>query len=107
MIKPVGKHVLVKVESLEDTDPVFKRAKAAGINLPQHKNVELERRAVDRALVVGIGAGAWKDWFDGSPWCKVGDMVIFAKYGGKVVKDGEVEYTLLNDEDILAIVDRS
>jgi len=104
MIRPVGKHVLLKVDTLEDSDPMFKAAKAAGIALPDLNEMSREKRAIDRGTVVAVGEGAWKDWFDGTPWAKVGDKVIIAKYAGKVVKDGDVEYTILNDEDILAVM---
>ena len=36
---------------------------------------------------------------------KVGDKVMYKKYSGTDVKDGEEEYVLIKAEDILAIVD--
>ena len=103
-LKPVGKHLLVKLHKLEDTDPVYARAHRAGIAMPEIKEKILAQRAVERATVVAISPKAWKDWFDGQPWCEVGDDVIFAKYGGHVIKDGEEEFVLLNDEDLLCII---
>ena len=35
---------------------------------------------------------------------KVGDKVVFAKYAGTDIKYGGTEYTLMNQEDILATV---
>ena len=36
---------------------------------------------------------------------KVGDKVIASKYAGTAVKMDGVEYTILSEDDILAIVD--
>jgi len=104
MIKPVGKHVLVKPHQLEEIDPVYARAKAAGIEMPELKEKQLAQKSVERAVVVAVSDMAWKDWFDGTPWCSVGDTVVFTKYAGHYIKDGEEEYLLLNDEDVLGII---
>jgi len=107
MFKPVGKHILVKPHKLEDFDPVYQRAAKAGIAMPELKEKVMAQRAVERATVVAISPTAWKDWFDGQPWCKVGDEVIFAKYGGHVIKEeDDEEFILLNDEDVLCIIDK-
>ena len=106
MIKPVGKHLLVRPHKLEEIDPFYSRAKKAGLELPELKEKVLAQRAVERATVVAISPKAWKDWFDGEPWCKEGDDVIFAKYGGHIIKEGEEELILLNDEDVLCVIDK-
>jgi len=54
-----------------------------------------------RGTVVRIGVNAWKAFDDGTPWAHVGDKVVFRKYAGEVIKDGDVEYRVVNDEDIL------
>jgi co-chaperonin GroES (HSP10) len=105
MIRPTGKTVLLKVDSLEDADPMYKAAKAAGLHIPEGAEKTREQRSVDRATVVSISDMAWKDWFDGTPWCKVGDRVLIAKYAGKVVKEGDKEFTLINDEDVLGVLE--
>ena len=103
---PVGKHLLVKAHKLEDVDPVYKRVKAAGLAIPELKEKKLQERAVERATVVAISSSAWKDWFDGKPWCSVGDDIIFAKYGGHVITEGTEEFILLNDEDVLCVISK-
>lgn len=105
-IKPIGKHLLVKPHRLEDVDPVYARARRAGIEMPELKEKVLAQRAVERATVVAVSPQAWKDWFDGEPWCKVGDQVIFAKYAGHIIKEAEEEFILLNDEDVLCIIEQ-
>jgi len=53
--------------------------------------------------VVAIGPLAFKDEMNpgGEPWYKVGDKVIFVKYGGKFIKyDGEF-YIVFRYEDLM------
>ena len=57
----------------------------------------------DRGEVVMIGPEAWKDFGCKKPPVKVGDKVVFSKYGAKILKfkeDDEI-YLIVNDEDIL------
>ena len=44
--------------------------------------------------------------FGGHNWCSIGDRIAFAKYGGFIIEDPEdgVEYRLLNDEDVCAVI---
>ena len=104
MLKPLGHRVLVKQEKLEEVDDVFARAHKAGI-IWSDEHTKREQAAVDKGTVVAIGSTAWKD-FGGDPWCAVGDNVYFARHAGRFLKDpntGE-EFTILNDEDIIAKV---
>ena len=56
----------------------------------------------DKGVIVGIGPEAFKALGYTSPY-KVGDKVIYAKYGAKVLKDEDTGdlYMIANDEDIL------
>lgn len=56
----------------------------------------------DKGVIVGIGPEAFKALKVDNPF-KVGDTVIYAKYGAKVIKDEEADelYIICNDEDIL------
>ena len=94
MIYPLGHRVLVKPVKIEEKT-------ASGIYLPQ-QTVEMEQAGIDKGEVVAIGDTAWKDErLGGAAWCKVGDTVIWARYAGKPVKDGDDLYHLVNDEDLL------
>ena len=112
MIIPCGHRLLVKPYKQVEVDDVLRKAKESGF-LDQFKIVKeqgqekREDASVDKGIVVSIGLTAWKD-FGGTPWCKVGDEVIFAKFSGKIVTDpdDEVDYTILNDEDIVAIISK-
>jgi len=92
-IKPLGERVVIKVlESEEKTK--------SGIFLP---DTAKEKPQLGKIVAVGPG----KTFDNGQKVAlevKVGDKVLFAKYAGTEVKlDGE-EYTVLKENDILAIV---
>lgn len=95
-IFPAGHRVLVLPEEVkEKTD--------GGIYLPQQAK-DREQAAMIVGTLIAVGPQAWDGFGDGKPWADVGDVVIFAKYGGAVVKgtDGK-DYRILNDEDIVGI----
>lgn len=96
-IQPTGHHVLVKPEKEED------RSKG-GIWAPATV-VEQRTKGTIYGTLLAVGPNAWKAFDDGKPWAKVGDMVVFAKYGGAPIEDEETRefYRILNDEDILGI----
>ena len=100
MIKPCGHRVLVKPLPAESKT-------ASGIVLPASV-MEKGQRDQQKGYVIDVGKTAWKafdrDDPDWEPWAKIGDLVLFARYGGKTVYDGETEYRILMDEDIVAIV---
>lgn len=104
MIKPAGHRILVRPDSLEEVDDSVRRARAMNLELPPMTKRQ-EQTAVDRGTVVSVGHSAFKDFGD-LQWCKEGDLVAYAKYGGKFVKDPETDEDLLiiNDEDIIAVL---
>lgn len=105
MIKPLLFRVIVKPVTLEDFDPTYKSAKAAGIVVPKMGEKIREEQAVDRGIVVSIGSQAFKEWTEDEV-VHVGDEVFFAKYAGKRIKDPytKEELLALNDEDIIVKV---
>lgn len=107
MLKVKGPRVLVRQDKLEDKDPVFAAAKKAGIAIHESsREKKLEQNAVDEGVVVDIGMRCWAEPIgDGTPWCAIGDRVVFAKYAGSIRKEGEDIFILLNDEDILGTID--
>ena len=58
-------------------------------------------------LVVDMGDQAYSDdeRFPTGPWCKEGDFVMFRMNSGTRFTIGGVEYRLMNDDSIEAIVD--
>lgn len=95
---PCGHRILVQPEKLEDEDPVYKSAKASGLVLVESTKKQ-EQAAMDKGVVLAVGPSAFKD-FGGEAWCKVGDKIAFAKYGGKFVND----MLILNDEDVVCVL---
>lgn len=55
--------------------------------------------------VVAVGPGGIVDGKEVEMYVKVGDRVITAKYTGTEVKIDDTEYTIVKQEDILAIVE--
>ncbi|MEQ8155746.1 MAG: co-chaperone GroES [Clostridiaceae bacterium] len=92
-IKPLADRVVIKrLEAEEKTK--------SGILL-----TGTAKEKPQEAEVVAVGPGAVADGNRIPMEVKVGDKVLFSKYSGTEVKlDGE-EYTILKQEDILAIVE--
>lgn len=68
------------------------------------QTVELERAGMNSGVVVDIGPTAWLDpRLGGKPWCKVGDKIRWPRYAGAIVREGDVDYHFINDEDVLSI----
>lgn len=101
MIVPTGHRVLIKPRKIEEIDDAFKNAKAAGIII-QEATSRQEQTAVDVGFVIKLGPTAFKD-FGGDPWCEVGDLIAYAKYSGKALKENDEDFIVLNDEDIVAV----
>ena len=57
-------------------------------------------------LVVDMGDGAYadKDRFPDGAWCKEGDFVMFRINSGTRFTIGGVEYRLMNDDSVEAVV---
>jgi len=95
-IKLLTHHVLIKLD-----DPEVKTESGIILAVDEKR----ERKAVEYGIVLQIGPTAYKDLgLDSCPLNK-GDHVCILRYSGKSVKDGEEEYLIVNDEDILCIVD--
>lgn len=102
-ITPVEFKVLIHPEEVEDTDPTLKRAKAAGLVMPEREK-EREQMAQMYGRLIAVGGNAFEDWREKIP--KVGDRLMFAKYAGAPVEgqDG-VKYRIAYDKDIAAVME--
>lgn len=103
-VKPILHRILVLPDKLEEKDEYFKRANAAGIIVARDER-EREQAAIDTGKVIEIGPTSFRDFGSESP-IKVGDYIVYAKYGGKAIVDPEtkIKYVALNDEDVIAIL---
>jgi co-chaperonin GroES (HSP10) len=95
--------ILVTADRLEEKDETFKRAGAAGIIIPNLDERAREQAAIDTGIVVAVGETAFRDF--GATPVKVGDYIVYAKYGGKAIVDPftNEKYVALNDEDVIAL----
>lgn len=98
-IKPVGHRVLIRTLSSERLTP-------GGIVIPDPIADKKDKEQI-KALVVDVGETAWKaDGLGGNPWASPGDTVIIGKFAGVFVKGkDEVQYRLINDDEIQARVE--
>ena len=89
--KPLGNRVVV--EPLEGEEQMS----AGGIYIP-----DTAKEKPQEGVVVAAGPGRLSD--DGArvPMeVEVGDVVIYSKYAGTEYKEGETEYLVLREDDIL------
>ncbi len=97
-MQPLGDRVVVKPMSEHERGQKTK----SGIYIPE----TAEKERSEKGTVVAVGAGKMND--DGKllpMHVKVGDKVLFTKYGPDEVKlDGE-EYFILSESNILAILE--
>lgn len=92
-IQPLGDRVLIKVLETEEIT-------ASGIVLPDSAK---EKKA--EGEVVAVGPGRRDDNGQIVPLeVKVGDRVLISKYGGDDVELEGVEYKIVKEDDVLAVV---
>ena len=92
-IKPLEDRIVVQANEAETTT-------ASGIVIP-----DTAKEKPQEGTVVAAGPGRWND--DGTGRValdvKVGDTVIYSKYGGTEVKVDGDEYLILSARDVLAV----
>ncbi|MAF24512.1 co-chaperone GroES [bacterium] len=89
-LKPLGDRVVVKPVSEEEVTK-------SGIVLPD--TVDKEKKAEGEVVALGNGEKITKLGL------KVGDKVIYGKYAGEEVEVEDIEYKVLSDEDVLAVIE--
>jgi co-chaperonin GroES (HSP10) len=102
MILVVGCRILVKPYKIEEHDEVYARAKASGLLIAE-RTERLEQTKIDRGTVLAIGEKCQEDYVG---TLKVGDVIGYAKFGGKFIEDPEdgETYLVINDEDVVCIL---
>lgn len=92
MLRPIGDKVVVEVFEEEEKT-------AGGIYLP-----DTAKKKPQEGRVVAVGPGrVLQDGTRAPMAVKVGDRVIFSKYGGNEVEVDGKEYTILDEDQIYAI----
>ena len=94
-LRPLGDRMVVKPIEQEEVT-------SSGIYLP-----ETAKEKPQQGNVISVGPGARDE--DGKRIAmdvSVGDVVLYAKYSGTNIKLGGVEYLILRENDVLAIVEK-
>ena len=92
-IKPLLDRVVLKPTEIEETTKSGFILTSASQEKPQFSEV------------VAVGPGGVVDGKETEMYVKVGDKVIAGKYSGTEVKIDDVEYTIVRQSDILAVVE--
>jgi len=92
-IKPLGDRIVIKVLEKEEKTK-------GGIVLP-----DTAKEKPQKGEVLAVGSGEIIDGKKVPLEVKVGDTVIFSKYAGTEVKIDDVEYLILRQSDVLAILE--
>ncbi|ATP42026.1 co-chaperone GroES [Solibacillus sp. R5-41] len=93
MLRPLGDRIIIELVEVEEKT-------AFGIVLPDSAK---EKPQTGKA--VAVGTGRVLDNGTHAPLdVKVGDEIIFSKFSGTEVKYDGVEYLILRESDVLAII---
>ena len=99
MPKPVGYRLLIALPQIEETFNSLGIVKA-------ERTLYEEQLMTVTGVVLDMGEQAYadKDRFPNGPWCRVGDFVVFRANSGTRIRVNGVEYRLMNDDSIEAVV---
>ncbi len=96
-VRPIDERVLLQVEETEER-------KVGGIIIPD--TATKERPQIGKVIAVGDDVVSKEiDKKALSQILKVGDKVLFSKYGGTEVKVDDEEFLLVNRSDILGVIE--
>jgi len=94
-IKPIADHILI--EPLEEEEKT-----KAGIFLPE----SADKEKPEQGKVIAVGPGKRNEKGEIIPMeIKVGQKVLFTKYGPTEIKVDGKKYLIAKEEDILAIIE--
>lgn len=98
IVRPLGDKVLVSVKSSTDGQQT-----KSGIIIPETINKERPEEGV----VVAVGEGRRLDNGQILPLrIKVGDRIVFSKYGPDEIKIDDQEYLIVSESNILAVIEK-
>ena len=92
-IKPLEDRIVVQAVEAETTT-------ASGIVIP-----DTAKEKPQEGTVLAVGPGRFEDGARVPLDVKVGDKVLYSKYGGTEVKYGGEEYLVLSARDVLAVIE--
>jgi len=94
-ISPLGDRVVVRPRGESQAEKT-----TSGIYIPE----TVKKEKPEEGVVVAVGEGKYENGALVPPRVKVGDKVMFSKYGYDEVKVDGVEYFILREDNILAIL---
>ena len=94
-IKPLEDRIVVQANAAEQKT-------ASGLVIP-----DTAQEKPQEGTVVAVGPGRFDDGVRTPMDVKVGDVVLYSKYGGTEVKYNNEEYLVLSARDVLAIIDNN
>ena len=95
MLKPIGNHVIIKVEEA-------KNVTTSGIHLVSAANEKPQQ-----GVVMAVGSGSILE--DGTRLpieVAAGNEVIFSQYAGVTIAYEGEQYLIVNERDILAVIEK-
>ena len=93
-LRPLEDRIVVKANEAETIT-------ASGLVIP-----DTAKEKPQEGTVVAVGPGRFDDGVRVPMDVKVGDVVLYSKYGGTEVRNGNEELLVLSARDILAIVEK-
>ena len=92
-IKPLEDRIVVQAVDAESTT-------ASGLVIP-----DTAKEKPQEGMVLAVGPGRFEDGVRVPLDVKVGDKVLYSKYGGTEVKYAGEEYLVLSARDVLAVIE--
>ena len=93
-IKPLEDRIVVQANDAESTT-------ASGLVIP-----DTAKEKPQEGTVLAVGPGRFEDGNRVPLDVKVGDTVLYSKYGGTEVKYAGEEYLILSARDVLAVIEK-
>ena len=93
-IKPLEDRIVVQAVEAETTT-------ASGLVIP-----ETAKEKPQEGTVLAVGPGRFEDGVRVPLDVKIGDRVLYSKYGGTEVKYSGEEYLVLSARDVLAVIEK-
>ena len=93
-VKPLEDRIVIKTNEAETTT-------ASGLVIP-----DTAKEKPQEGVVLAVGPGRFDDGVRVPMDVKVGDVVLYSKYGGTEMKFNNEEFLVLSARDVLAVIER-
>src|SRR5262245_11336037 len=98
IVGPIGYRLLVRLCQVEE------KTKGGIIRPAAARDAEQTAHVVGEVIAMGDDAYANAEKFPSGRWCSVGDFIMMRAYSGTRFKVDDVEYRLINDDTVEAVV---